>query len=77
MAEPYRRQGLAAWALRILEAWLARDTPTEAVIVPVAAQDHIAQSFFLANDYVFTGQSTRVLMGSTRLRLLEMRKGLR
>ena len=77
LAEGQRRQGLGSWVLRILEAWLSRDTPTEAVIVPVAAQDHIAQSFFLANDYVFTGQSTRVLMGSTRLRLLEMRKGLR
>ena len=77
LAEGQRRQGLGSWALRILEAWLSRDTPTEAVIVAVAAQDHVAQSFFLANDYVFTGQSTRVLMGTTRLRLLEMRKGLR
>ena len=77
MAEPYRGQGLGSWALRILEAWLAHDTPTEAVVITVAAQDHDAQRFLLSNDYVFTGQSTRVLMGATRLRLLEMRKGLR
>lgn len=77
VAEPYRGQGLGSWALRILEAWLARDTPTEAVVVSVTAQDHDAQRFLLSNDYVFTGQSTRVLMGTTRLRLLEMRKGLR
>ena len=77
MGEPYRGQGLGSWALRILEAWLARDTPTEAVVVTVTAQDHVAQSFFLANDYVFTGQSTRVLIGTTRFRFLEMRKDLR
>ena len=77
MAEPHQGQGLGSWALRILEAWLARDTPTEAVVVTVAAQDHDAQRFLLSNDYVFTGQSTRVLIGTTRLRLLTMRKGLR
>jgi RimJ/RimL family protein N-acetyltransferase len=76
LAEPHRRQGLGTWALRILEAWLTRDTPTEAVVVAVPAQDHAAQGFFLANGYAFTGQSTRVLVGSTRPRLLEMRKSL-
>lgn len=76
LAEGQRRQGLGTWALRILEAWLARDTPTEAVLVAVPAQDHAAQAFFLANGYTFTGQSTRVLVGSARPRLLEMRKNL-
>jgi GNAT superfamily N-acetyltransferase len=76
LADAHRRQGLGAWVLRILEAWLRRDTPTEAVIVPVPAQDHAAQAFFMANGYTFTGQSTRVLEASTRLRLLEMRKNL-
>jgi GNAT superfamily N-acetyltransferase len=76
LAEPYRRQGLGRWALRILEAWLSRDTPTEAVIVAVPAQCHAAQAFFQANGYTFTGQSTRVLIGSSRPRLLEMRKSL-
>ncbi len=76
LAEARRRQGLGSWALRILEAWLRRDTPTEAVIVAMPAQDHAAQGFFRANGYAFTGQSTRVLVGSSRLRLLEMRKRL-
>lgn len=76
LAEPQRHQGLGTWALRMLEAWLRRDTPTEAVVVAVPAQDRAAQGFFLANGYAFTGQSTRVLVGSTRPRLLEMRKSL-
>lgn len=76
LAEPHRRQRLGTWALRILEAWLSRDTPTEAVIVAVPAQDHAAQGFFLANGYTFTGQATRVIAGSSRPRLLEMRKSL-
>ncbi len=76
LAEPHRGQRLGAWALHILEAWLMRDTPTEAVIVAVPAQDHAAQRFFLANGYTFTGQATRVLVESSRPRLLEMRKSL-
>jgi RimJ/RimL family protein N-acetyltransferase len=76
LAAPHRRQGLGTWALRILEAWLTRDTPTEAVIVVVPAQDHAAQGFFRANGYAFTGESSRVLAGNTRLRLLKMRKSL-
>jgi GNAT superfamily N-acetyltransferase len=76
LAEAHRRQGLGTWALRMLEAWLRCDTPTEAVIVAVPAQDRAAQGFFLANGYTFTGQSTRVVKASTRLRLLEMRKSL-
>lgn len=73
----HRRLGLGSWALRLLETWLARDTPTEAVLLHVPAADHAAQAFFRANGYVFTGQSTRVINGHTRLRLLEMRKSLR
>jgi GNAT superfamily N-acetyltransferase len=76
LAEAHRRQGLGTWALRMLEAWLRRDTPTEAVIVAVPAQDRRAQGFFLANGYTFTGQSMRVVEASSRLRLLEMRKSL-
>ncbi len=76
LTEAHRRQRLGTWALRMLEAWLRRDTPTEAVVVAVPAQDHAAQAFFMANGYIFTGQSTRVLEASTRLRLLEMRKNL-
>jgi hypothetical protein len=76
VAEPQRRHGLGTWALRMLEAWLRRDTPTEAVVVAVPAQDRAAQGFFLANGYAFTGQSTRVLVGSARPRMLEMRKSL-
>lgn len=76
LAEAHRRQGLGSWALRMLETWLRRDTPTEAVIAAVPAQDHAAQAFFRANGYLYTGQSTRVLVGSSRPRLLEMRKNL-
>ena len=76
LAEPYRRQKLGTWALRILEAWLSRDTPSEAVVVALPAQDHAAQGFFTASGYSFTGQSTRALVGTSRLRLLEMRKSL-
>lgn len=76
LVEVQRRQGLGTWALRMLETWLGRDTPTEAVVVAVPAQDRAAQGFFLANGYTFTGQSTRVLAGSARLRLLELRKSL-
>lgn len=72
-----RRQGLGTWALRIFEAWLGRDTPTEAVVATVPAQNHAAQRFFAANDYSFTGQSTRVLIADTRRRLLVMRKAIR
>ncbi len=72
----HRRQGLGSWALRILEAWLRRDTPTEGVMLSVPAQEHAAQGFFAANGYSFTGQSARVLSGDTRMRLLEMRKSL-
>lgn len=71
-----RRQGLGSWSLRLLETWLARDTPTEAVLLHVPAADHAAQAFLRANGYAFSGQSTRVLTGDTRLRLLEMRKRL-
>ena len=71
-----RRRRLGGWALRILEAWLRRDTPTEGVVVSVPAQNHDAQRFFAANGYAFSGQSTRVLSGDVRMRLLEMRKNL-
>ena len=74
LAPEHRRRGIGSWALRILEAWLARDTPVEQVVAAVPANDHAAQGFFLANGYAFTGQSTRVLAGDTRMRLLEMRK---
>ena len=74
LSPSHRRQELGTWALRILEAWLRRDTPTEGVVVSVPAQDHAAQGFFVANGYSFTGQSARVLTGDTRMRLLEMRK---
>lgn len=71
-----RRQGLGSWALRILEAWLRQATPSEAVVLTLPAHDHAAQAFFSAHGYAFTGHSTRVLAGHTRLRLLEMRKSL-
>ena len=74
LAPEHRRRGIGSWALRILEAWLARDTPVEQVVAAVPANDHAAQGFFLANGYAFTGQSTRVLAGDTRMRLLEIRK---
>lgn len=74
LAPDHRRRGIGSLALRILEAWLARDTPVEQVVVAVQANDHAAQGFFLANGYTFTGQSTRVLAGDTRIRLLEMHK---
>lgn len=76
LEESCRRQTLGTWALRILEAWLRRDTPTEAVVVAVPAHDRAAQSFFLANGYAFTGQSTRMQAGPIRPRLLNMRKSL-
>jgi GNAT superfamily N-acetyltransferase len=76
LAPDRRRQGLGTWALRILEAWLARATPSEAVALAVAAPNHAAQSFFLANGYTYTGRTTRLLVGATRLRMLEMRKTL-
>jgi RimJ/RimL family protein N-acetyltransferase len=76
LAERHRRQGLGSWALRILEEWLRRATPTEAVVVAVPAQDHAAQAFFTACGYTFSGQSTRVLFGERRTRLLFMRKAL-
>ncbi|MFZ2489288.1 MAG: GNAT family N-acetyltransferase [Anaerolineae bacterium] len=71
-----RRQGLGSWALRILEEWLRQATPSEAMVLTLPAHDHAAQAFFTAHRYAFTGQSTRVLAGHTRLRLLEMRKSL-
>ena len=76
LAPTHRRQGNGTWALRILEAWLRRDTPTEGVVVSVPAPDHAAQSFFASNGYSFTGQSTRMLAGDRRMRLLQMRKNL-
>ena len=76
VSQSYRRQGLGTWALRILEEWLRQETPTKAVVLTVLAQDHSAQAFFHHCGYVFTGQATRVLGGSRRLRLLFMRKEL-
>ncbi|MDW8317464.1 MAG: GNAT family N-acetyltransferase [Anaerolineae bacterium] len=77
LAEPYRRQGLGRWALRILEEWLRRATPTEAVVAAVAANDYASQAFFRACGYTFSGQATRVAVGDFRLRFLAMRKSLR
>ena len=77
MEPSYRRQRLGSWALRILEAWLSRDTPTEAVVALVPANDYAGQSFMLHNGYQFTGETVRVLVGETRTRLLWMRKALR
>lgn len=76
LAEPYRRQGLGGWALRILEAWLRQATPTEAVVLTVLAQDHDRQRFFLGHGYTFTGQALRTVTGEVRSRLLFMRKSL-
>lgn len=71
-----RRRGLGSWALRILEAWLARDTPVNRVVASVSTNAYAAQRFLLANGYAFSGESTRVLVGTSRLRILEMRKSL-
>lgn len=74
--EAHRRQGLGSLALRILEAWLSQATPTEAVVLTVPAQDHVAQSFFQHRGYTFTGQTLRAQTGNLRSRLLFMRKPL-
>jgi GNAT superfamily N-acetyltransferase len=76
MTHSHRRQGLGTWALRILEEWLRQETPTEAVVLAIPAQDYPTQAFFHHGGYAFTGQATRVLGGSKRLRLLFMRKEL-
>lgn len=73
----YRRQGLGRWALRILEAWLRRATPTEKVVLTVPAHAYAAQAFFRACGYRFSGQSTRIIASGERLRLLTMEKTLR
>lgn len=70
----HRRQGLGTWALRILEEWLRQATPTERVVVTIPAPAYAAQAFFRACSYTFSGQSTRVIAGDTRLRLLAMQK---
>lgn len=72
----HRRCGLGGWALRILEEWLRRATPTTAVVLTVLAQDYGAQAFFRTQGYGFTGQATRIPMGGTWSRLLFMRKNL-
>lgn len=72
----FRGQGIGGWALRILEAWLSRDTPVERVVLSLPAQNHSAQRFFLAHGYRFTGESTRQLAGESRMRLLQMGKSL-
>jgi len=72
-----RRHGLESWALQILEEWLRQATPSEAVALTVAAQDHAAQAFFRSQGYSFTGQATRLVIGKKRRRLLWMRKTLR
>ncbi|MEA3337588.1 MAG: GNAT family N-acetyltransferase [Chloroflexota bacterium] len=74
---PYRGQGLASWALRILEAWLSQATPTEAVVLSVLAQNRAAQAFFLHHGYLFTGETTRIMTGVIRSRQLYMRKPLK
>lgn len=77
LAEPYRRQRLGSWALRIFEEWLRQSTPTEAVVLTVRAQDYAAQAFFRNQGYDFTGQALRVNaqpVGTSRL--LWMRKDL-
>lgn len=76
LSEPHRRQGIGSWALRILEEWLRRATPTEAVVLTVLAQDHAAQRFFLHLGYTFTGQAIRAPVGQMHPRLLFMHKGL-
>lgn len=72
----FRRQGLGSWSLRILEAWLGRDTPVERVMLSVLALDHPAQAFFSATGYTYTGHTTRAVIGDSRPRLLEMSKVL-
>jgi GNAT superfamily N-acetyltransferase len=77
LAQPYRRQRLGSWALRIFEEWLRRATPTEAVMLTVRAQDHATQAFLRSQGYAFTGQALRVELGpSGSSRLLWMRKDL-
>lgn len=76
LAPASRRQKLGSWALRILEEWLRQATPTEAIVLKVAAQDYPAQRFFQRHGYTFTGDSVRVRTGETRSRLLFMRKAI-
>ncbi len=76
LAQGQRRQRLGSWALRMLETWLRRDTPTEAVVAAVPAQDRAAQRFFLASGYAFTGDATRITAGDQRWRLLVLKKTL-
>lgn len=76
LAEPYRRQGIGRWALSILEEWLRKATPAEAVVLAVAAQNYAAQGFFRSQGYAFTGQAMRVPAGDVQSRLLFMRKQL-
>ena len=76
LAPEFRRQGLGSWSLRILEAWLARDTPVETITLFVPAQNHAAQAFFRATGYAYTGHTTRAVIGDSRPRLLQMSKTL-
>jgi RimJ/RimL family protein N-acetyltransferase len=72
----HRGQGLGSWALRIWEEWLRQATPTEAIVLTVAAPGHAAQRFFRHHGYAFTGKATRVLTGDIRTRMLVMSKHL-
>jgi GNAT superfamily N-acetyltransferase len=77
LSQPYRRQGLGSWALRILEEWLRQATPTLAIMVTVRAQDFAAQAFFRHHGYVYTGQAVRLNAGPAgSSRLLWLRKDL-
>lgn len=76
LAEPQRRQGLGSWSLRILEEWLRRATPTEALLAGVPAHDYAAQAFFSHLGFHFTGQATRIVTGEHRTRQVVLRKDL-
>lgn len=76
LAEFQRGMGLGSWALSILEEWLSRATPVEAVVLAVPASNHAAQHFFRGHGYTFTGQAIRVATQETQSRWLFMRKEL-
>lgn len=76
VAAPYRRQGIASQAWRLLSSWLAGSANIQTVRCGVEQFNFGALRFFRSLDFDLTGETNRVRVGDKLVRLLYMKKAI-
>jgi len=77
VAERYQRQGVGLQAWRLLVPWLAEAAGIQTVRLGVEQFNPGALLFFQKAGFTLTGESSRISVGSKRVRLLYMEQSLK